>query len=185
MKQPESALEDVAPGQCRPAMKSFSPNCRDVRQSQGKSEASRGAGERSGHRAHRDDDRQARAARASGLGKTLLVRTLSQVMNMSFSRIQFTPDLMPSDITGTNMLVETAEAAVRFSSNLGRCLPTSSWPTRSTRYAEDSVSLLEAMQEGSVTVFGERHVLSQPFLVMATRTRSNSKALTHCLRPAR
>jgi len=104
-----------------------------------------------------------------GLGKTLLVRTLSQVMNMSFSRIQFTPDLMPSDITGTNMLVEAAGGGRAFQFRPGPIFANIVLADEINRATPKTQSaLLEAMQEGSVTVFGGRHVLSQPFLVMAT-----------------
>jgi hypothetical protein len=63
-----------------------------------------------------------------GLGKTLLVRTIADVIDCSFNRIQFTPDLMPADITGTNILIEDGGSS---GSSPGRCSPTWSWPTRS------------------------------------------------------
>lgn len=104
-----------------------------------------------------------------GLGKTLLVRTLSQVFNMTFSRIQFTPDLMPSDITGTNMLVEGAGGSRMFQFRPGPIFANIVLADEINRATPKTQSaLLEAMQEGSVTVFGERHALSQPFLVLAT-----------------
>ena len=67
-----------------------------------------------------------------GLGKTLLVRTLADVIDCTFNRIQFTPDLMPADIIGTNILVEDGRVARSSASSRARSSPTSSWPTRST-----------------------------------------------------
>ena len=67
-----------------------------------------------------------------GLAKTLLVSKLAETMSLKFSRIQFTPDLMPMDITGTDILQDGAAAAANFNSSTGRCLPTSCWPTKST-----------------------------------------------------
>lgn len=104
-----------------------------------------------------------------GLGKTLLVRTLSQVFNMTFSRIQFTPDLMPSDITGTNMLVQGTGGSRVFQFRPGPVFANIVLADEINRATPKTQSaLLEAMQEGGVTVFGERHALSQPFLVLAT-----------------
>ena len=67
-----------------------------------------------------------------GLGKTLLVKTLSDALELSFSRVQFTPDLMPADIIGTNMIVEDAEGRKRFQFQQGTSSRTSCSPTRST-----------------------------------------------------
>ena len=67
-----------------------------------------------------------------GLGKTMLVRTLAEVLDLRFSRIQFTPDLMPADIVGTNVMIETPRASGASSSRRARSSPTSCWPTRST-----------------------------------------------------
>ena len=68
-----------------------------------------------------------------GLAKTLLVKTISDVLQLSFKRVQFTPDLMPSDITGTDVLEEDKPpASARFASSRGRCLPTSCSPMKST-----------------------------------------------------
>ena len=68
-----------------------------------------------------------------GLAKTLMVNKLAETMSLKFSRIQFTPDLMPMDITGTDILQDIGRtASASFSSCTGRSLPTSSWPTRST-----------------------------------------------------
>ena len=98
-----------------------------------------------------------------GLGKTLLVRTLSQVLDLHFNRIQFTPDLMPSDIMGTNIINETTKPGNRAFSFLSPapCSPRSSLPTRSTgQRPKRSRALLEAMQEHSVTV-DETHPQAQ------------------------
>src|SRR5690606_16258866 len=67
-----------------------------------------------------------------GLGKTLLVRTLAKTLDLQFSRIQFTPDLMPADILGTNMVMETPEGKRVLSFSRGRSLRRFAWPTRST-----------------------------------------------------
>ena len=110
-----------------------------------------------------------------GLGKTLLVRTLARALRLEFSRIQFTPDLMPADIIGTNVVVETTPAAGAergsSSSSRGRSSRRSSWPTRSTApRPRRSRRMLEAMQEQSVTVAGgDAHAATRPFLVMATQ----------------
>ena len=67
-----------------------------------------------------------------GLAKTLMVSSIARILDVGFKRIQFTPDLMPSDITGTNVLEEPEAGGGRFGSCPGRSSPTSSWPTRST-----------------------------------------------------
>ena len=104
-----------------------------------------------------------------GLGKTRLVRTLSQVFDMPFNRIQFTPDLMPADITGTNIIVKTDSgnefrfregplfASIVLADEINRATP------------KTQAALLEAMQEHSVTVAGETHQLSEPYFVLATQ----------------
>ena len=104
-----------------------------------------------------------------GLGKTRLVRTLSQVFDMPFSRIQFTPDLMPADITGTNIIVKTETgnefrfregplfASIVLADEINRATP------------KTQAALLEAMQEHSVTVAGETHTLVEPYFVLATQ----------------
>ncbi len=105
---------------------------------------------------------------APGLGKTLLVRTLARAMSLEFSRIQFTPDLMPTDITGTNMVVEEG-GRKRFELQKGPIfgqLVLADEINRATPKTQSA--LLEAMAEGSVTIAGERHVLQQPFVVLAT-----------------
>ncbi len=106
-----------------------------------------------------------------GLAKTLLIKTLSDVMDLSFSRIQFTPDLMPSDITGTEILehdVDTDKREFRFlkgpvfanillADEINRTPP------------KTQAALLEAMQEHQVTAGGQTHALDEPFFVLATQ----------------
>ncbi|HMP02930.1 MAG TPA: MoxR family ATPase [Gemmatales bacterium] len=104
-----------------------------------------------------------------GLGKTLLVRTLAQVLDLKFARIQFTPDLMPSDIIGTNILVESEAGRVfRFQPGpLFAQMVLADEINRATPKTQSA--LLEAMQEHSVTVGGQVHRLVEPFFVMATQ----------------
>jgi len=106
-----------------------------------------------------------------GLAKTLMIRTLADSLNLTFNRIQFTPDLMPSDITGTEMIQEnrsTGERGFRFlhgpifanvvlADEINRTPP------------KTQAALLEAMQEKQVTVAGNRHKLPDPFFVLATQ----------------
>ncbi len=100
-----------------------------------------------------------------GLGKTLLVRSLSDVLHLSFSRIQFTPDLMPADVTGTNVFSNgqfefrrgPIFAHLVLADEINRATP------------KTQSAMLEAMQERSVTVGVNRHTLEEPFLVMATQ----------------
>ncbi|MBR6164505.1 MAG: MoxR family ATPase [Clostridia bacterium] len=104
-----------------------------------------------------------------GLGKTHLVRVLSKVLDLPFSRIQFTPDLMPADITGTNILVRTEEGnAFRFQAGpLFSSLVLADEINRAT--PKTQAALLEAMQEHSVTVAGETMKLPEPYFVLATQ----------------
>src|SRR5438876_4410766 len=105
-----------------------------------------------------------------GLGKTLLVRTLSQVLDLKFNRIQFTPDLMPSDIMGTNIINETPEGQRVFSFQPGPLFAQIVLADEINRATPKTQSaLLEAMQEHSVTVGGTVHKLEEPFFVMATQ----------------
>jgi MoxR-like ATPase len=105
-----------------------------------------------------------------GLGKTLLVRTLSQALDLNFNRIQFTPDLMPSDIIGTNLLTETPEGKRIFSFQQGPLFAQIVLADEINRATPKTQSaLLEAMQEHSVTVGGTIHRLEEPFFVMATQ----------------
>jgi MoxR-like ATPase len=106
-----------------------------------------------------------------GLAKTLMIRTLADSMNLTFSRIQFTPDLMPSDITGTDLLQEdksTGQRMFRFMhgplfANVVLADEINRTPPKT------QAALLEAMQERQVTVGGNRHKLPDPFFVLATQ----------------
>src|SRR5882724_2360601 len=106
---------------------------------------------------------------APGLAKTLLVKSIAQVFQLNFRRIQFTPDLMPADITGTEILTETDQ---------GRRLTFVRGPIFANLVLADEINrtppktqaaLLEAMQEHQVTAAGVRHGLSEPFFVLATQ----------------
>src|SRR5215813_864747 len=105
-----------------------------------------------------------------GLGKTLLVRTLSEVLELSFNRIQFTPDLMPADILGTNMVMETPGGRREFQFQRGPIFAHLILADEINRATPKTQSaLLEAMQEHSVTAGGEIRKLAEPFFVMATQ----------------
>jgi MoxR-like ATPase len=105
-----------------------------------------------------------------GLGKTLLVRTLAQALDLKFNRIQFTPDLMPADIIGTNIISETPEGKRVFSFQPGPLFAQIILADEINRATPKTQSaLLEAMQEHSVTVGGTIHRLQEPFFVMATQ----------------
>ena len=105
-----------------------------------------------------------------GLGKTLLVRTLSQTLALKFSRIQFTPDLMPADITGTNILVEGASGQKEFRFQPGPVFANIVLADEINRATPKTQSaMLEAMQEHAVTVAGVMHRLTEPFFVLATQ----------------
>jgi MoxR-like ATPase len=105
-----------------------------------------------------------------GLGKTLLVRTLSQVLDLAFNRIQFTPDLMPSDIIGTNIITEAPDGRRQFSFQPGPIFAQIVLADEINRATPKTQSaLLEAMQEQSVTVGGTIHRLEEPFFVLATQ----------------
>src|SRR4051812_35033508 len=105
-----------------------------------------------------------------GLGKTLLVRTLSQVLDLNFNRVQFTPDLMPSDIMGTNIINETDAGHRVFTFQPGPLFAQIVLADEINRATPKTQSaLLEAMQEHSVTVGGTVHKLQEPFFVMATQ----------------
>jgi MoxR-like ATPase len=106
-----------------------------------------------------------------GLGKTLLVKTLSACLDLVFSRIQFTPDLMPSDITGTNVLLigQENDRGGRFELHRGPIFGQVVLADEINRATPKTQSaLLEAMQEHSVTIAGTRHALEEPFFVLAT-----------------
>jgi len=101
-----------------------------------------------------------------GLAKTLLVSTISEVLDLSFKRIQFTPDLMPSDITGSEVLDESRN----FKFNKGPIFANIVLADEINRTPpKTQAALLEAMQERSVTVAGDRHLLPKPFFVLATQ----------------
>src|SRR5690348_2167825 len=105
-----------------------------------------------------------------GLGKTLLVRTLSEVLDLKFNRVQFTPDLMPSDIIGTNIISEATDGKRVFSFQPGPLFAQIVLADEVNRATPKTQSaLLEAMQEHSVTVGGTIHRLKEPFFVMATQ----------------
>jgi MoxR-like ATPase len=106
---------------------------------------------------------------APGLGKTLLVKTLSSCLDLTFSRIQFTPDLMPSDVTGTNVLVTDASGARHFALHKGPVFGQVILADEINRATPKTQSaLLEAMQEHACTIAGVRHVMEEPFFVLAT-----------------
>src|SRR5262244_213832 len=106
---------------------------------------------------------------APGLAKTLLVKSIAQIFHLKFQRIQFTPDLMPADITGTEILQDTGE---------GRKMAFVRGPVFANIILADEINrtppktqaaLLEAMQEHQVTAAGVRHTLDEPFFVLATQ----------------
>jgi MoxR-like ATPase len=105
-----------------------------------------------------------------GLGKTLLVRTLGDVLDLSFSRIQFTPDLMPADILGTNLVMESPDGRRAFEFQRGPVfahLILADEVNRATPKTQSA--MLEAMQEKQVTAGGELRKLAEPFFVLATQ----------------
>jgi MoxR-like ATPase len=105
-----------------------------------------------------------------GLGKTLLVRTLAQTLNLDFSRIQFTPDLMPADILGTNMIIEDQAGRREFQFQKGPVFTQILLADEINRATPKTQSaLLEAMQERSVSIAGNVYQLKAPFFVMATQ----------------
>jgi MoxR-like ATPase len=105
-----------------------------------------------------------------GLGKTLLVRTLSEALDLSFNRIQFTPDLMPADILGTNLVVETPDGRRQFQFQRGPIFAHIILADEINRATPKTQSaMLEAMQEKQVTAGGELRRLAEPFFVLATQ----------------
>jgi MoxR-like ATPase len=105
-----------------------------------------------------------------GLAKTLLIRTLSQSVNLEFSRIQFTPDLMPSDITGTNIIEEDPDGGKSYRFIAGPVFANIILADEINRATPKTQSaMLESMQERHVTVYGEKRDLPLPFLVLATQ----------------
>jgi MoxR-like ATPase len=105
-----------------------------------------------------------------GLGKTLLVKTLAEGLELRFSRIQFTPDLMPADIIGTNIIVEDPAGGKHFQFQHGPIFANILLADEINRATPKTQSaLLEGMQEGSVTVGGQSRPLPMPFFVLATQ----------------
>lgn len=102
-----------------------------------------------------------------GLGKTLLARTLAQVLDVAYNRIQFTPDLMPSDITGTNLILAGRDDFEFRAGPVFANLVLADEVNRATPKTQSA--LLESMQEGRVTVFGQTRELPRPFFVIATQ----------------
>ncbi len=105
-----------------------------------------------------------------GLGKTQLVKTLSKVMDLSFSRIQFTPDLMPADVVGTNIIMKDERGNSKFEFQQGPVfahLVLADEINRATPKTQSA--LLEAMQEHTVTVGNSTYHLEEPFMVLATQ----------------
>ena len=105
-----------------------------------------------------------------GLGKTLMVRSLGEILRLSFSRVQFTPDLMPADITGTNLLTDDPSGRKVFEFQRGPIFANIVLADEINRATPKTQSaLLEAMQEQNVTVGGKAHRLESPFMVLATQ----------------
>ena len=105
-----------------------------------------------------------------GLGKTLLIRTLAEALELNFSRIQFTPDLMPADIIGTEVLEENAQGRRHFRFQPGPIFVNLLLADEINRATPKTQSaLLEAMQERTVTVAGHTYPLEEPFFVLATQ----------------
>jgi MoxR-like ATPase len=105
-----------------------------------------------------------------GLGKTLLIRTLAKTLDLDFSRIQFTPDLMPADILGTNMVMEDPDGKRFFEFQRGPIFTQICLADEINRATPKTQSaMLETMQEGSVTIAGHQYVLKKPFFVLATQ----------------
>ncbi|QDT06478.1 ATPase family associated with various cellular activities (AAA) [Rubripirellula lacrimiformis] len=105
-----------------------------------------------------------------GLGKTMLVRTLAEVLDLDFNRVQFTPDLMPADILGTNMIVEDDAGRRKFEFQKGPVFTQILLADEINRATPKTQSaMLETMQEGTVTAGGKRFELAKPFFVLATQ----------------
>jgi MoxR-like ATPase len=105
-----------------------------------------------------------------GLGKTLLVRTIGETLDLSFSRVQFTPDLMPADITGTSILRDSADGSRSFEFQPGPLFANLVLADEVNRATPKTQSaLLEAMQERRVTAGRTTHTLPEPFFVLATQ----------------
>src|SRR5438128_8620911 len=104
-----------------------------------------------------------------GLGKTLLVRTIADALHLKFARIQFTPDLMPADLIGTNVVLQSPDHGRKFEFQRGPVFANIVLADEINRATPKTQSaLLEAMQEHSVTVAGQTYKLPEPFFVLAT-----------------
>ena len=113
---------------------------------------------------------------APGLGKTLLVQTLSKTLSLDSNRIQFTPDLMPADILGTNMVVEDQNGNRSFEFQKGPIFTQICLADEINRATPKTQSaMLETMQEGTVTVGGNRYELQKPFFVLATQNPNRTR----------
>ncbi len=105
-----------------------------------------------------------------GLGKTLLIKTIAQALDLKFSRVQFTPDVMPADLVGTKVFIEEGPGNARFEFSRGPLFTNLLLGDEINRASPKTQSaLLEAMQERSVTVTGDTHLLDTPFFVLATQ----------------
>lgn len=105
-----------------------------------------------------------------GVGKTHLVKSISKVLDLKFSRIQFTPDLMPSDIVGTNIISKDKDGSLNFTFQKGPIFANIVLADEINRATPKTQSaLLEAMQEKTVTVMGQTYKLDEPFFVLATQ----------------
>ena len=105
-----------------------------------------------------------------GLGKTMLVRTLADALHLQYSRIQFTPDLMPADVSGTNVLLEDASGNRHFTFQPGPIFANLVLADEINRATpKTQAALLEAMQEQTVSVATTVHKLPRPFFVLATQ----------------
>jgi len=112
-----------------------------------------------------------------GLGKTMLVRTLADAIHLTFSRIQFTPDLMPADVVGTNMIMEDDTGRKRFEFQRGPIFAHIILADEINRATPKTQSaLLEAMQEHAVTVAKKTYTLEEPFFVLATQNPQIGRA---------
>ena len=111
-----------------------------------------------------------------GLGKTLLITTMGQALGLRFGRVQFTPDLMPADITGTRVLQQEPSGAMRFEFERGPVFTNLLLADEINRATPKTQSaLLESMQERQVTIAGTTHPLPEPFVVLATQNPLESE----------
>lgn len=118
-----------------------------------------------------------------GVGKTMLVRTISEVLNFQFSRIQFTPDLMPSDITGTKMIEIHENGKQSFVFHEGPIFSNIVLADEINRATpKTQSSLLEAMAEKTVTIMGETRKVATPFSSLQRKILLIWKVLIHCQR---